>query len=219
MTVEIGVVAFRIAASPEAMWLWPHTTRQNGTTLLSRPMAKNARQARPSAGVSLSSTFRINAANPTRSNTMVNGGKVLIRTPAKKNEPPHRTDSSSSRASHSLPFMRWLIEVVSVIRFAAPPRPPIRNDGSVMRSPACNGNAPPDFRQAPPNPLVKGQTSHGEDHHRNPLAGSQPHQDRAQCAGRRDELEGCDRGRARNRGQRHPRPRLGQGATSHRERR
>src|SRR5260370_23421143 len=105
------------------MWLWPQTTRQNGMALLSRPIPKNASQADPLAGIliprALTSAFRITAANPTRRNTIVTGGSVLIRTPAKKNEPPHNTDSSSS-ASHSLPFMRRLIGAWVAIWFRRP---------------------------------------------------------------------------------------------------
>jgi hypothetical protein len=64
------------------------------------------------------STFRIAAANPTRSNTIVNGGNALIWTPAKKNEPPHNTDNSSS-ASHSLWFMLRLMGLLSAIGLVA----------------------------------------------------------------------------------------------------
>jgi len=111
MTVEIGVVALRIAARPEAIWLWPQTTRQNGVALLSMPIAKNARQTDQPAGIrfpiALTSVFRMIAARPTRSNTIVNGGNALTCTPAKKNDPPHNTDNKRS-ASHSLRSMRRL---------------------------------------------------------------------------------------------------------------
>ena len=77
--------------------------------VVEQAMPKKARQARVVPGIripsSLTSAFRINAASPTRSDTIVSGGNVLTRTPAKKNEPPHNTDSIS-RASHSLPFIR-----------------------------------------------------------------------------------------------------------------
>ncbi len=64
----------------------------------------------------LTSAFRIIAASPTRSNTIVSGGNVLTRTPAKYNAQPHNTDNSS-KVSHSLAFMcrLLLIETVSVI--------------------------------------------------------------------------------------------------------
>jgi len=81
MTVDIGVVAFNIAANPEAMWLWPQTTRQNGTALLSRPIAKNASQAGLPPGIfiptAFTNAFRITAANATRRNTIVKGRQRL----------------------------------------------------------------------------------------------------------------------------------------------
>ena len=118
MTVEIGVVAFRIAAREEAMWLWPHTIKQKGTTLLRRPMPKNAHQAARVPGMFMPSartrTLRITAANPTRKNTMVNAGKLLTKMPTKKNEPPHNTDNRSS-ISHSFLFMLRLTIVPAAI--------------------------------------------------------------------------------------------------------
>jgi len=88
MTVEIGVVAFKIAANPEAMWLWPQTTRQNGTALLSRPIPENASHALRLPGIFIPSAFtnafRITAANPTRRNTIVKGGNALIWTAAEE---------------------------------------------------------------------------------------------------------------------------------------
>jgi len=97
--------------------------RQNGTALLSSPIPENATQAVLVPGIlmprAITSTFKITAANPTRRNTIVKGGNVLIRTAAKKNEPPHRTDSNRS-ASHSPPFMRWLIRASPVIYFSLP---------------------------------------------------------------------------------------------------
>src|SRR5262249_42671604 len=97
---------------PEAMWVWLHTIRQNGTTLLSSPMPKKPRHAAPSGG-SLSPTTRntparITAARPTRSVTMVSGGSAASATPAKKNELPHSTDMASSIA-HSSPVIAWWI--------------------------------------------------------------------------------------------------------------
>src|ERR1700732_4817526 len=143
-TVDIGVVAFRIAASPEAMWVWPQTTRQNGTALLRRLIPKNARQVDQSAGIrfpiALTSAFRMIAAKPTRRNTIVSGGNALPWTPAKKNDPPHNTDNSNS-ASHSLRSMRRLTSKLSVISFLSadvdlPPVPPGRRParvGTVVR--------------------------------------------------------------------------------------
>ena len=50
ITVNSGVVALRIAARPEAMWVCPQTIRQNGIALLSSPIPKKAAQAERSRG-------------------------------------------------------------------------------------------------------------------------------------------------------------------------
>lgn len=78
MTVNSGVVAFRIAARPDAMWIWPHTINVKGMTLLSRPMARNAAHAasepggrKPDATTIIQSAA---AAGATRSETIVSGG-------------------------------------------------------------------------------------------------------------------------------------------------
>ena len=121
--MKSGVVALRMAARPLSICVWPQLIRAKGMALLSRPIPKNANQADLLPGIlmpsALTSTFRITAANPTRSNTIVKGGNVLIRTPPKKKEPPHRTDSSSSM-SHSPLFMRLLIEGWVAIWFRRP---------------------------------------------------------------------------------------------------
>jgi hypothetical protein len=103
-----------IAASPEAICVWPHTMRQNGTTLLRSPIPRNAAQVLPSRGIRTPSTRSaarsIAAASPTRSATMVNGGSAFTAMPVKKNEPPHSTDKASSIA-HSA-------AVIARLRFA-----------------------------------------------------------------------------------------------------
>jgi len=113
ITANRGVVAFRIEASPLAMWVWPHTIRENGMTLLSRPMPKKAAQSRTPRGircpVARTTTWRIKAARPTRRTTMVNGGSSFTAIPVKKNDPPQSTERASSKA-HSRAVMLLLIE-------------------------------------------------------------------------------------------------------------
>ncbi|MET3339713.1 hypothetical protein ABIF52_000094 [Bradyrhizobium japonicum] len=44
VTVNSGVVAFRMEASPLGMMVWPITISENGMTLLSSPITKNGFQ-------------------------------------------------------------------------------------------------------------------------------------------------------------------------------
>jgi len=64
--------------------------------LLMSPIPKKARQANQVPGIFLpnafTSAFMINAANPTRANTIVNGGSAASWTAAKKNEGPPPQD-------------------------------------------------------------------------------------------------------------------------------
>ena len=48
--VTSGVVAFRMAATPLAMWVWPQEISAKGTALLSIPMTRKAAHTDPSRG-------------------------------------------------------------------------------------------------------------------------------------------------------------------------
>ncbi len=86
-TVHSGVVALRMDARPLAMWVCPQTIRLNGSRLLRKPMAMNATHARRSDGmcrpIASTATLSASAAIPTRSTTMVNGGRPSTATPTK----------------------------------------------------------------------------------------------------------------------------------------
>src|SRR6185369_3566269 len=99
-TVNSGVVALRIEASPLGMVVCPITISENGSTLLNKATAKNGRQPEMPFGngrrQARSSGSRISAASATRSSTSVNGGNSRSTTPLKKNDPPHSTESADS---------------------------------------------------------------------------------------------------------------------------
>ncbi len=101
-TVNNGVVAFRIEATPEAIWLCPQTISENGIALLSTPMPRKASHTVRSRGSDFPA-IRIaacstSAAMATRENTITKGGNSRTATPLKKNDPPHRTESAISIA-------------------------------------------------------------------------------------------------------------------------
>src|SRR5580700_8044857 len=104
MTVNNGVVALRIDATPEAMCDWPQTMREKGNTLLRKPMPKKATQTRRSRGrpdpKNRRTTSKMAAERATRATTTVKVGNSFTATPLKKNEPPHRTDKER-RSTHS----------------------------------------------------------------------------------------------------------------------
>ena len=112
ITVNSGVVAFRIEARPLGMKVWPITISENGMTLLSSPITTNGFQPAAPLGKPIpctrSSGRRIAAPSATRSNTRVSGGNSRKPAPLKKNEPPQRTESTASsdqsRASIRLSF-------------------------------------------------------------------------------------------------------------------
>ncbi len=101
-TVKSGVVALRIAASPEAIWAWPQTMSENGTTLLSSPMPRKAAQTPGEPGMreplAWMTAKRMTAASTTLQATTVRTGKSFTATALKKNEPPQRTDRMISIA-------------------------------------------------------------------------------------------------------------------------
>ena len=69
--------------------------RAKGTMLFNAPMAKKARHgALRRSGLTM---LRAIAASATRQNTTVKGVKASSATLAKKNEPPHNTESESSQ--------------------------------------------------------------------------------------------------------------------------
>ncbi len=104
-TVNSGVVAFRMAAKPLAMWCWPQTKRAKGTALLSSPMPRNAAQSPGARGMRTRSAAQsTSAAMPTRATTMVKEGSSRTATPLKKNDPPHSTDSAKSMAHSTAPI-------------------------------------------------------------------------------------------------------------------
>ena len=140
MTVNSGVVALRIEASPLAMCVWLHTIRLNGTTLLRKPMPASAAQAEAPRGsrrpIALATRMSTSAPSPTRAHTMVSGGSSNSATLLKKNEPPHNTDSSTS-SSHSAADM---VEILATRGFItndtlpASERYATRNPASVTRA-------------------------------------------------------------------------------------
>src|SRR5208282_17254 len=91
----------RIDTRPLARWVWLQVSSENGATLLISASRINAgAAARRRAGESpLSGAASHNsaAAMDTLAATIVNGGNALTETPMKKNEPPHKSDNSSSR--------------------------------------------------------------------------------------------------------------------------
>jgi hypothetical protein len=111
-TVNNGVVALRMEASPLGMKVWPITIRENGMTLLSSPIATNGFQPATPLGRLIpcmrSSGSRMAAPKTTRRNTRVSGGNSRNAAPLKKNEPPQRIESTASsdqsRASIRLSF-------------------------------------------------------------------------------------------------------------------
>jgi hypothetical protein len=112
ITVNSGVVAFRIDASPLGMKVWPTTISENGMTLLRSPIATNGFQPAMPLGKPMpwirSSGSRMAAPSATRKSTSVSGGNSCSAAPLKKNEPPQRTESTASsdqpRASIRLSF-------------------------------------------------------------------------------------------------------------------
>jgi hypothetical protein len=118
-TVNSGVVALRIEASPLGMVVCPITISENGSTLLNKATAKNGRQPEIPFGngrrKARSSGSRINAASATRSRTNVKGGNSRSTTPLKKNDPPHSTESAAS-SDQSRTSIRPSLAVMSSIR-------------------------------------------------------------------------------------------------------
>jgi hypothetical protein len=107
-TVNRGVVALRMAAKPLATDCCPQTIRTKGSTLLSSPMPAKAAQIRLSCGnlspSRRSTTNKVVAAIPTRSQTTVKGGRSRTATALKKKDPPHNA-ARASNMPHSRPFM------------------------------------------------------------------------------------------------------------------
>ncbi len=101
-TVKSGVAAFRIAATPEASWVWPQTISAKGIALLRSPIPKNAAQTVRLPGIAVRVTpitsQSIAAAIATRANTTVSGGSAATVTALKKNDPPQSTDRNTSSA-------------------------------------------------------------------------------------------------------------------------
>src|SRR6185437_2583043 len=113
-----GVVALRIEASPDAMWVWPQKIRLKGRALFRAPMVKNDRHgASRRRGLSRLSA---SAARATRPNTTVKGPKEPSATLAKKNDPTHSTESDTSQ-NHTRHVMarRWRIAAARVYPAAA----------------------------------------------------------------------------------------------------
>src|SRR3954468_5906883 len=112
ITVNSGVVAFRIDASPLGMKVWPITISENGMTLLKSPIATNGFQPLTPFGNRMpwirSSGSRMAAPSATRKSTNVSGGNSRSAAPLQKNEPPQSTESTASsdqsRASIRLSF-------------------------------------------------------------------------------------------------------------------
>ena len=100
-SVNRGVVAFRIEARPEAIWVWPQKIRPKGTRLFIRPIAAKLRHGVPARNSSLPAmartTLSATAAKATRQKTTDSGGSSANATLAKKNEPPHRMDSDNNQ--------------------------------------------------------------------------------------------------------------------------
>jgi hypothetical protein len=99
-TVNSGVVALRMAASPLGMWVWPQKMRLNGITLFSSPIGTNIIHAAALAGMVMpvirASSTSVVAASATRQSATVSGGSSATAILAKKNEPPHSTERMSS---------------------------------------------------------------------------------------------------------------------------
>ena len=118
-----GVVAFRIAARPLAIAVWPQTIRLNGIRLLSAPIITKAppRRSERGTGWRLARTMATSAtaASETRASTTVNGGSSASATSAKKNDPPHSTDKATSSSHSASPILRLIaITRGSPLRFA-----------------------------------------------------------------------------------------------------
>jgi hypothetical protein len=111
-TVNKGVVALIIEAKPDVMWVCPQTIREKGMALLSNPKIRNDRHSLRDLGISYPAMMRmvhsVMEAMPTLIVTMVNGGSSDTATAMKKNDPPHRNDSSSS-INQSLGDILWFI--------------------------------------------------------------------------------------------------------------
>ena len=97
-----GVVAFRIAARPPVIRVWPQKIRLNGIRLLSAPMTRNAPHSAVLRGMrcplAYTASHSAPAAMPTRANTSVSGRTSASATSAKKKVPPHSTESAISSA-------------------------------------------------------------------------------------------------------------------------
>ena len=101
-TVNSGVVALRMAASPPVIAVCPQTIRLKGIRLLSAPMTKKARHLGNSRGspspTACAKTKSASAPTATRAKTTLSGGSASRATSAKKNDPPHNTERTISRA-------------------------------------------------------------------------------------------------------------------------
>ena len=103
-TVNIGVVAFKMEASPDAMLCCPQTIRKNGMALFNIPMPRKVSQTSLPWGRAIPRARMIahntDAASPTRHSTITSGGSSDTAISTKKNDPPHRMDKANS-ISHS----------------------------------------------------------------------------------------------------------------------
>jgi len=110
----MGVVAFKIEANPDAIYVCPQTIKENGITLVIRPIIKRDLQRAADLGafcpLKNKTAHRISAAILTRRVTIVSGGNSETATPTKKNEPPQSMDRDSS-IPQSLSVITLLIAV------------------------------------------------------------------------------------------------------------
>ena len=102
-SVNSGVVALSTEARPLATAFWPNVMKEKGSTLLRMLITTNGIHSVRVAGrrspTARTSGSRKAAASATRASTMVKAGSSFTATPTKKNEPPQRTDKTSS-SSH-----------------------------------------------------------------------------------------------------------------------
>lgn len=114
-TVNNGVVAFRIAASPPAIWVWPQTMRVNGMALLRTPMiARAIHTSRPRGSCQPSTSAapcRHSAPIATLSATIVNGGNAVSALPRQRRT--SRPTRPRGEAAFSIPRRPWCGEAPS----------------------------------------------------------------------------------------------------------
>jgi len=93
--VKSGVVALRIAARPDAIWVCAHTISRKGIALFNTPMTRNADQgslAKTLVAPIRATSNNTTAASPTRTVTTVIVGSSRTAMSLKKNEPPQSND-------------------------------------------------------------------------------------------------------------------------------